>query len=317
MIVTIFVVAIFFEKKSYLIVYGKRAAGDMAFAARWRYRMKKTKRKLLRCLVPALALCLLLGGCGEEKTVQLELNSAQTPLVLEIPERQKVPENPYAQADFTQDGEFIRYTGTQADTQQWIDVSYYQGEIDWNAVKQAGIEFAILRVGFRGWSGDGSYNEDPLFRQNLEQAQAAGLQVGVYFFSQAITPEEAYAEGEYACTLLAGVALDLPVYFDWEQLDEPDARTAGMHEQDLTNFFLAFSAALQNVGYKAGLYFYTSLGQHNYDLGLLQDFDLWQAEPGNAPEFSSGFTMWQYSYTATLPGIAQPVDLNLRFVSKA
>lgn len=277
--------------------------------------MKKTKRNLLCCLVPVLALCLLLGGCGGEKSVQLQLDPTETPLVLEIPERQDVPENPYARTDFTQDGEFVRYTGSQASTRQGIDVSYYQGEIDWNAVKQAGIEFAILRVGFRGWSEDGSYNEDPLFRQNLEQAKAAGLQVGAYFFSQAITPEEAYAEGEYVCDLLAGAELDLPVYFDWEQLDEPDARTAGMHEQDLTNFCLAFAAPLREAGYRPGLYFYTSLGEHNYDLGLLQEFDLWQAEPGAAPEFSSGFTMWQYSYTATLPGIEHPVDLNLQFIS--
>ena len=167
-----------------------------------------------------------------------------------VPEQEGVPVSGYTPEDFSSDENYVNYIGGQTTAEQGIDVSYYQGAIDWAAVREAGISFAILRVGYRGWGEDGAIHTDACFAQNLEGAKAAGLDVGVYFFSQATTAEEAAQEAAYTLSLLEGAALELPVYFDWEQIGmEQEARTDTTDLDKLTELCLAFAEPIRCLLY--------------------------------------------------------------------
>ena len=134
----------------------------------------------------------------------------------------------------------MRYDAPGVDTRTGIDVSVYQGDIDWEAVKADGIDYAIIRLGFRGYGSTGSMNLDENFIANIEGATAAGLDVGVYFFSQAITPEEAREEAEFVLHYLEGYELTYPVVFDWEVIGKTTARTYGLDTRTLCESANAF-----------------------------------------------------------------------------
>lgn len=279
------------------------------------------KKRPVLTLLAALLLAGLLSGCGSEAAPDpyeglLEVSDGLGGMMW-VPEQAGVEVSEYTSTDFSADGDYVYYIGEQATAEQGIDVSYYQGEIDWAAVREAGVSFAILRVGYRGWGENGALHADACFVQNLEGAKAAGLDVGVYFFSQATTAEEAAQEAAYTLSLLEGVALELPVYFDWEQIGvEQEARTDAVDFGTLTELCLAFAEPIRAAGYQPGVYFYRSLGYYAYDLAKLGDLDIWMASVGEAPAFHYAFDMWQYSYTGTVPGISTEVDLNLRFFIK-
>lgn len=284
-------------------------------------------KKALALVLATGMLALLLAGCGGENvstpvpTVDPHAGMVEVPDGLGgsdwVPDQEDMALNPYGSEDFLRDesGNYVNYIGTEATALQGVDVSFYQGEIDWNAVREAGISFAILRAGYRGWGEEGSLNPDETFAANLAGAKAAGLEVGVYFFSQAMDVQEAREEAAYVLELLGGTELELPVYFDWEHIaTDEEARTHAVDTAMLTEISLAFCETVEAGGYEGGVYFYRSLGYWAYDLAALQDYDLWLAAVGDAPEFYYRFDMWQYSYTGQVPGIPADVDLNLRFV---
>ncbi len=218
--------------------------------------------------------------------------------------------NPWgAEGFYMQDG-FLHYT--DAPYQIGIDVSTHQGLIDWQAVADAGVEFAIIRAGYRG-STEGLLYEDEQFRYNLERAKAVGLQVGVYFFSQAVNTEEALEEAEFLCELLDGEVLDLPVFYDWEETGS-DSRTGAYHSFPLTDFARTFCRAVTENGYAAGVYFNQNFGYHYFDLRELKAYTLWLAEYNIPPTFSYAFDCLQYTDSGTVAGIEVPVDLNLLFL---
>jgi len=206
----------------------------------------------------------------------------------------------------------ISYAGDDALALHGIDVSEHQGEIDWKAVAASGVDFAILRAGYRGWS-EGALREDPFFRQNLQGARDAGLRIGCYFFSQALNPDEAREEAQFLLSLLDGIPLELPVFFDWEETGA-DTRTAGASPSAVTDACLAFCESVREGGYEPGLYLYRRLGYQFYELDRLQGIPLWVGALGDAPDFYYEHRFWQYSITGQVPGIAADVDLDLWFI---
>ena len=136
-----------------------------------------------------------------------------------------VPVNTLTEEYFTANGTEIRYIGTDYDVLRGIDVSEHQLDIDWNRVAQSGVDYAYIRVGRRGYTEGGLF-EDPYFAANMAGAQAAGLKVGVYMFSQAVTVQEAIEEARFVTERIAQYNITLPVVFDWEKIHEADARTA-------------------------------------------------------------------------------------------
>lgn len=225
-----------------------------------------------------------------------------------------MPRNPYDREGFSRDEKGrVTYEKAGRRARTGIDVSYYQKDIDWQAVAADGIEFAILRVGYRGYTEGGLF-PDQTFARNLQGALDAGLEIGVYFFSQAITPEEAEEEAEYVLAALDGREIAGPVVFDWEPITSgKDARTDGLDGETLTRCAAAFCAKIQRAGLRPAVYFNQSQGYLRYDLRELTSYSLWLAEYDSKPDFFYHFDLWQYSHTGRVDGIEGNVDLDLDF----
>lgn len=224
-----------------------------------------------------------------------------------------VPVSGVEQDEFVCDGERIRYTGASYATRWGVDVSNYQGSIDWQALKAQGIEFAYLRLGLRGYGEQGTLYTDRAFARYYEGAKAAGIDVGVYFFSQAVTVREAADEALFALELLDGRALDLPVYYDWEPVSADDSRTAGYDGRYLTAGAAAFCNIIEQGGYTSGVYLNRQQGYYRYDLRSLAGRSLWVADYADYPDFYYAYDVWQYEHQARLDGVGEIVDLNLEF----
>ena len=283
------------------------------------------KRKKLPVLLAAL---LLLSGCG--KTVQ---NPKPVPTVdpyagmvqadsgygmkIWVKEYDDVPVNPLRAVNLSQEGDVTDENGVRYELRRGIDVSEHQGAIDWDAVAENAPDFVIIRAGYRGYGEAGRLCEDAFFRDNVDGALRTGIPVGLYFFSQAITPEEAEEEAEFLLRQLEPYApedLALPVFFDWEDIDFDEARTNGLDGETLTDCAAAFCRRMEQAGYTAGVYTYRTLGYFRYDLSRLTDFPLWFAGLGNCPDFYYAFDLWQYSTVGEIPGIEGPVDMDMIFV---
>lgn len=227
-----------------------------------------------------------------------------------------IPANPLDRTAFVkQENGRIAYDAP-VDSFQGVDVSVYQGAIDWDKVKQDGIDFAIIRVAARGYQTEGVLAEDPNWQVNLEGAIDAGLPVGVYLFSQATSPEEAREEAEFLLARIEGYHITYPVVFDWEPF-EHSARTDDISSETLTDACIAFCQTIQAAGYTPMVYCNLSIGLLQYDLHRLAAYDFWLAQYNDAPTFYGAFQIWQYSSTGAVDGISTKVDLNLSFVDYA
>lgn len=202
-----------------------------------------------------------------------------------------------------------------------VDVSEFNGSIDWNAVAADGVSFAFVRVGARGYT-EGGLSPDARYAQNLDGAAAAGLQVGAYFFSQAVSVEEAQAEADYVVQLLEGRPLSLPVVFDHEHVAETGARANHMTGDDLTACAEAFCQRIEAAGYQTMVYGnawdmqrfgYGMDGSGGFE--LLSGRPVWLAEYDSAPSAAFHFEYWQYSNAGSVAGIPTQVDMNLRLLA--
>lgn len=194
-----------------------------------------------------------------------------------------------------------------------IDVSAYQGEIDWKQVADAGVEFVMIRLGFRGYGKEGTLNLDKYFQQNLRGAKDAGLKVGVYFFSQAINTAEAEEEAAFVLQNLAGAELDYPVVYDWEPVSNKNARTNGLGAEVLTDCAIAFCDAVSYAGYTPMIYYNLPVGYTRYDLSRLTAYEVWFAQYAEWPTMYYDYRIWQYTDSGTIPGIKGKVDMNIAF----
>ena len=223
-----------------------------------------------------------------------------------------MPLNPYDRESFSLDEKgrvVFEKNGTRAKT--GIDVSTYQKDIDWQAVAADGIDFVILRLGYRGYTEGGLFMEET-FYPNIQGAAEAGLEVGIYFFSQAITPEEAEAEAAYVLNAIEGYEVTYPIAFDWEPVAPGQgARTDGLDNDTLTRCAAAFCAKVQEAGYQAAVYFNQTQGYLRYDLRELTGYHLWLAEYDTKPDFYYHFDLWQYTHTGQVAGVEGEVDLDL------
>ena len=226
-------------------------------------------------------------------------------------EEDPLPKNTYDADGFYEENGLLQYDHEGVIGVPGIDVSAHQTEIDWPAVKEAGVEFAMIRVGYRGY-GTGKLDLDDYFLRNMEGALNAGLDVGVYFFSQALTPEEAVEEAEYVLNWIEGYDIRYPVVFDWEEVEDT-ARTDDMNMLMLTSCAEAFCRTIEEAGYTASIYFNQVYGYTQLNLVSLMEYDFWLAEYAETPTFVYDFQMWQYTNEGTVSGISGPVDLNIYF----
>lgn len=225
-----------------------------------------------------------------------------------------MPQNPYDRAGFSVDDRGrVTYETDGRTAKVGIDVSVHQGEIDWPAVAADGVDFAMIRLGYRGYT-EGGLIPDARFGENIRGALDAGLEVGAYFFSQAVNAQEAEEEADYVLAALEGYELTYPVAFDWEPIAAGQgARTEGVTGEEMTRCAVAFCERIQAAGYTPAVYFNQHLGYLEYDLRELTDYTLWLAEYDEKPDFYYHFDLWQYTHTGAVDGIQGSVDLDLDF----
>lgn len=226
-----------------------------------------------------------------------------------------VPVCPYDKNLFVLDESSMKmyYNDEAYDTALGIDVSSHQGEIDWEQVAASDVEFVLIRLGFRGYGKEGTMNLDRYFEKNLLGAKAAGLKVGVYFFSQAITVAEAEEEAVFVLENLKGAALDYPVVYDWEPITTDKARTDGLDIETLTDCAIAFCDAVSYGGYEPMIYYNLPVGYTRYDLSRLTSYDVWFAQYSGMPTMYYHYRIWQYTDSGRVPGIETKVDMNIEF----
>ena len=207
-------------------------------------------------------------------------------------------------------------TLTYADSENYttrlgIDVSRYQGTVDWEKVKAQGYDFCFLRIGYRGYGAAGTLNEDPKFEENYAAASAAGFNVGVYFFAQAVNEEEAKEEADYVLQLLGKRKLQLPIIYDPESITGDNARTDGVSGEQFTLNTLAFCKEIRKNGYEAGVYANMLWEAYQLDLPKLEGIPIWYADYEPQPQTPYRFTWWQYTDEGHVDGVSGPVDLNI------
>lgn len=200
--------------------------------------------------------------------------------------------------------------GVLNQTARGIDVSKYQGNIDWNAVAADGITFAIIRVGYRGY-GSGALVEDSTFRRNIQGATAAGLKVGVYFYSQAINEAEAVEEASMVLSLCSGYSLPLGVYYDTEKVAGDTGRADGISAAQRTACAVAFCETIRNAGYSAGVYSYASWFYNSLNYANISKYRIWIAQYRDSLDFKYRYDIWQYTSTGKVNGVPGNVDMNV------
>ena len=194
-----------------------------------------------------------------------------------------------------------------------VDLSEFQGQVDFEKAKAAGIEFVMLRIGGRYYGDDGGMYDDAAFDNYYEQAKSAGLKVGAYFFSQAASAEDAKEEALYAIKKLNGKKLDYPIAFDWENIEDDKARTDNITGDELTIIAEAFCDTVINAGYRSIVYSNTSQMFVMYDFETMKDYDFWLADYREFPTMYYKYDMWQYATDGKIDGIEGNVDMNLSF----
>lgn len=208
--------------------------------------------------------------------------------------------------------EIKKMQSTSGNTRLGIDVSKWNGEIDWDKVRGAGVEYAIVRAGYRG-SVTGSIVVDPFFAANMKGAAASGVQTGVYFFTQAVNEVEAVEEASAVIELVREYKLDFPIFIDTEGAGG-NGRADGLDADTRTLVCEAFCRTVENAGYQAGIYASRNWYNNNLHTDRLDnDYFIWLAEYRSAPLYQGYYQMWQYTSKGKVDGISGNVDMNLSY----
>ncbi len=239
----------------------------------------------------------------------------QNPYEVEI--NPDVEKNNYKSECFIHKGDLLSYEGDENYTYRLgVDVSEHQGYVDWQQLKDSGFDFAFIRLGYRGYGQEGNIRLDQEFHRNMENAQAAGFDVGVYFFAQAVNEDEAREEADFVLENLKGYSLQLPVVYDPESILDDEARTDNVTGEQFTENTEVFCSAIAEAGYDPMIYANMLWEAFELDLEQLSDYPLWYADYEPAPQTPYHFDFWQYTNEGHVPGIEGNADLNIQMLSR-
>ena len=230
-----------------------------------------------------------------------------------VPVNEELEKNTYDIDNLVVDestGQYSYQVDGQTVSRFGIDVSSHQGDIDWQAVADSGVEFAFIRAVYRGY-GTGKLVVDEKCIENIEGAQAAGIDVGVYVFSQAISQAEVLEEAATVLNILEGYSLQLPIVFDVEKVSDSSARTNNLTVEDRTSLTIAFLKAVENAGYDSMIYHNTEMGAMLLDFTQLTEYKKWFAGYNKEFYWPYEYSVWQYSESGSVNGINGYVDLDL------
>lgn len=233
----------------------------------------------------------------------------------EIIANPNVPVLAYNKAAFVLKGGRMSYGEADFNCRFGIDVSYYQEEIDWKKVAADGVEFAMIRLGYRGWS-DGVLYMDTRFKENIEGAQSAGIDVGVYFFTQAVNEAEAKEEAEYVLSALEGYEIRMPIACDVEEIDDHDGRMDRLSASRRSRNVAVFCQTIKDAGYEPMIYCNMYYEAYKLNLEMLSAFPIWYADYNRFPQTPYHFDIWQYTCKGKVKGISGNVDCNIQMIKK-
>lgn len=206
---------------------------------------------------------------------------------------------------YVENGEVISHKG--------IDVSRHQGDIDWEKVAADGVEFVIIKVGARGWGEEGNLLPDPRFEEYIAGASAAGLKIGVYFYTQAITEEEALEEVNMVLEAVKGYELAYPIVYDVEKTADKRGRMNKLSVEERTKMAQIFIEKVKEAGYTPMIYANMEMWSVLIDMAAFEDVEKWFAYYEPSLYFPYEYAIWQYSDTGTVDGISEKVDMNISF----
>ncbi len=229
-----------------------------------------------------------------------------------------IPKNDLINEDFSMvSGNRLVYSQSGHNVSHFgIDVSKYNGTISWNSVKKQGVEFALIRVGARGYSS-GNIVLDEKLQENIKGCRENGIDVGVYFFSQAINTNEAIEEASYCVASLSGNAIRYPIIFDSEKVLNDSYRTENLSSTERTEIFKAFAEVVKAYGYTPMFAGTKEQLARNVDLVNMKDYDIWLLDTGEKTDYPYRYSIRQYSDKGKINGIDGDVDLNICLISYA
>ena len=232
-----------------------------------------------------------------------------------VPINENLQKNDYAleNLNILEDGEVQYMQDGQVVSHKGIDVSKHQGNIDWTKVAADGVEFAFIRVGLRGYGTEGKLVEDEYFEQNIKGALQAGIKVGVYFYSQAITDAELLEEANLVLEKVKPYNIELPIVFDVEKVSGGKGRANELSVEERTRLTALFCQTVQDAGYKPMISHNMEMGTLMLDLGQLEQYDKWFAYYNDDLYYPYAYKVWQYSEKGAVDGINEEVDLNIWF----
>ena len=253
-----------------------------------------------------------LHGIRLEEESQLKENPIVAEEETEATQETTIPPeaNPFNQYDFQYNKQNYLYCLKQ-ESYVGVDVSAFQHDIDWNQVKASGVDFAMLRLGYRGWGAKGTLVEDEYIQQNLAGTAAAGIPIGAYFFSQATTLDEVHEEIEFMLEILGDYQLDYPIVLDWEVANPTEGRVRNVTRRELTDMLRYFCDEMSVRGFDPMVYFNWTQASRMIYLSELEDYPFWLALYQDRMTFPFRVEMWQYTSEGKVPGIEGDVDINV------
>lgn len=277
----------------------------------------KVKKEILESpyFMMAIILAIIIGGICIVSSITYKQPEPEIvgPEIIDI-----VPFSDFDWSKLNKSDKFYTYDDEKYTSLKGIDVAAHQETIDWKKVKEEGVEFAYIRLGYRGCS-EGILHTDLEFEKNYKGATENGIKVGVYWYSQPISQEEAIEEAKYVIDVLDGRHLDLPIAYDFEETFQADGTISRMHDMskaDRTLMAVAFCNEILKNHQDVMIYTNLDWAENYYDWNELEDYPVWFAQYADYPEFDRPMVMWQYSEDGYIDGIERTADLDILFIQK-
>lgn len=261
---------------------------------------------------------------ADNNSTTISVEGGNEYLQVHVPKREVkygvIPINSYNLDNFRVDDGYMAYFDENENkiSHLGVDISYHQTEIDWDKLKESPCEFVMLRCGFRGYT-EGGLVEDEKFREYATAAVEHDFPIGVYFFTQALSEQEAIAEADYVLSLIEEFPISYPVAIDTEYVASEDARTnkTEMTIEERTSYVVAFCERIKEKGYYPIVYASENWLRRSLDASMLQPYEIWAPQYLDRNDFMYDFTIWQYTDAGSIPGIKGDVDLNISMVDYA
>lgn len=213
---------------------------------------------------------------------------------------------------YDMDDDFYTYQLDGYKTSIGVDLSEHNIDVDFEKLENQGIEYAILRIGWRGYINP-TLHIDKKFEEFYRKAKETDIDIGIYFFSQAINEEEAIEEANFVLENIKDLEIDTYIVFDYETIEDRNARTNNLTRHERTNNAIAFLETIKNAGYEPMLYTNYDWIKHHYEISVLSDYPVWYAQYSKKPQYRGKHIIWQYSTNVKLDGVTSDdgVDLNI------